>query len=328
MAARRQSEKPADKVLRTALEKAYAARSKLFYTRIQEEGLDALLAKVEAVRAGNLKWELDKFGVSAAAMKRIQALNIPAHQVFCHPQILQQTPALLRYYRNLAALSHKGLSQLREANTGNREQRWLCLARPLNGILSKIVEDLPSFSVVAARDVMLAEIGTEVQGTWVNLIGSGAAANVRKMIQDFAVRHALCKAVEESAVRVGSKKRRQKALVLVNGWRIVFAAEPDVGIHDASGTLKCAIEIKGSMDRAGAQTRYGEAKKSFQKALRENPRCETIYLASVFTEAVLNQIRDDGQVRKTYNLIDILDDPKQQEVFLNEIFRFIIRLEY
>lgn len=175
---------------------------------------------------------------------------------------------------------------------------------------------------------MLAEIGTEVQGSWVNLIGSGAARKVQKMFEDFAIQHKISVRVDETVVRSGRKKRRQKSILLVNGWRLVFAAEPDVGVYDPSGILKAAIEIKGSMDRAGAQTRYGEAKKSFAKALRENPRCETIYLASVFTKAVVNQIRDDGQVRKTFNLIDVFDNTERRKDLLDEIFKFIIRLDY
>lgn len=82
------------------------------------------------------------------------------------------------------------------------------------------------------------------------------------------------------------------------------------------------------MDKAGAQTRYGEAKKSFGKALNENPRCETIYLASCFTKSVLDQIKKDGQVRNTYNLIDILQDQKRREKFLDEIFKYQIRISY
>ena len=81
------------------------------------------------------------------------------------------------------------------------------------------------------------------------------------------------------------------------------------------------------MDKAGAQTRYGEAKKSFGKALSVNPRCETIYLASCFTEAVLKQIETDGQVRKTYNLVDLLEAPTKRRKFLEELFRFLIRVQ-
>jgi hypothetical protein len=74
------------------------------------------------------------------------------------------------------------------------------------------------------------------------------------------------------------------------------------------------------------QTRYGEAKKSFGKALRENPRCETIYLGSCFTEAVKEQIEQDGQVRRTYNLIDIIDNEAKRNEFMIEIFKHQIRI--
>lgn len=82
------------------------------------------------------------------------------------------------------------------------------------------------------------------------------------------------------------------------------------------------------MDKAGAQTRYGEAKKSFGKALIENPRCETIYLASCFTKSLLDQVKQDGQVRKIFNLIDIMQDEKKKYEFLEELFKYQIRLTY
>lgn len=106
----------------------------------------------------------------------------------------------------------------------------------------------------------------------------------------------------------------------------MFADEPDVAIRDKKNTLRVAIEIKGSMDKAGAQTRYGEAKKSFGKALKEHGQCETIYLASCFTEAVNEQIKADAQVRKVFNLIEIMDEADKREEFLKEIFVHQIRI--
>lgn len=50
------------------------------------------------------------------------------------------------------------------------------------------------------------------------------------------------------------------------------------------------------MDKAGAQTRLGEAKKSFAKAKAENAHCNTIYLASCFTDAVLSQLKTEREV--------------------------------
>lgn len=106
----------------------------------------------------------------------------------------------------------------------------------------------------------------------------------------------------------------------------MFADEPDIGIYDDKGILRVAIEIKGSMDKAGAQTRYGEARKSFGKALRKNGQCETIYLASCFTDSVVEQIKADAQVRKIFNLVDILASEKEARKFLDELFRHQIRM--
>ncbi|MFQ5706913.1 MAG: XcyI family restriction endonuclease [bacterium] len=75
------------------------------------------------------------------------------------------------------------------------------------------------------------------------------------------------KSIEEVSTTIAGKKRKQRVIRLTNDWRIIFSSEPDVAIRDNQQILQVAIEIKGSMDKAGAQTRYGEAKKSFGKAL-------------------------------------------------------------
>jgi len=116
---------------------------------------------------------------------------------------------------------------------------------------------------------------------------------------------------------------RPRLFQLRNGWTIEFASEPDVAFNDAEGVKQIAIEIKGSLDTAGAQTRYGEAKKSFAKQIAENPRCHTIYLASSFTDAVIKQIEADGQVRDWVNLTSVLVDPEEQLRFLERLFYIV-----
>ena len=64
-------------------------------------------------------------------------------------------------------------------------------------------------------------------------------------------------------------------------------------------------------------------KKSFQKQLGENPRCHTVYLASCFTDAIIDQINADGQVRDWFNLTSILCDERQRNVFLERIFYLV-----
>jgi hypothetical protein len=317
-----------DEILVQALEKAYASRSRLFYKKIHSKNVDNLLKKVENLDTSSIEWDYDGLNISRSALQKAKELNISPHEIFCHPDILTSYPELTDYYRNIAALSQKGLSQILSGRGLTSKERPLAISKIINAIISQVIENEKSFSKNSTNKVLFAELGSEIQGTWVNIIGSGAAKQVEQLILDFANRKRIIKSVRTVSVKRGSKKRKQQVIKLTNNWEIIFSSEPDIAIRDSDKMLQVAIEIKGSMDKAGAQTRYGEAKKSFGKALSENPRCETIYLASCFTTSVLDQIKQDGQVRKTYNLIDILQDENQRNGFLDEIFKYLIRIKY
>ena len=89
--------------------------------------------------------------------------------------------------------------------------------------------------------------------------------------------------------------------------------------------LICVIEIKGSTDKAGAQTRLGETKKSFTKAKLENPRCHTIFLPSVLTPAVEKQLKTEREIDQVFDLLAILKDEEKRAAFLEELFKFHLR---
>jgi hypothetical protein len=311
-----------------ALKKTYALRSKLFFKRIESQNPRKWRATVEGIDGSSLQWDLDQLGIQRSAAEKVKNAGTPYHYVFCHPDVLRSHPELEEYYRNLTALSRKGFNQLFAGQKVVGDERRNMIARAFNEILSEAMEAWPKFSPDLLRDVICAELGTEIQGTWVNLIGKGAAKVVETMLEDFAKQKDFVKQVLVEKVKIEGKLRSRRSIVLKNGWRIVFSPEPDVGVYDPKGVIRVAIEIKGSMDKAGAQTRYGEAKKSFGKALKANPRCETIYLGSVFTDAVNQQIEANGQVRKTFDLVDILADERAKNALLDEIFKYQIRLNY
>jgi hypothetical protein len=101
--------------------------------------------------------------------------------IFCHPSVLKQDTDLLEYYRNLAALSQKGLSQilsgrLPKSHKGDSREKYRVIVRILNQIISSVVVDAKGFSLSLAQNTILSEIGAEIQGTWVNMIGQGAKA--------------------------------------------------------------------------------------------------------------------------------------------------------
>jgi hypothetical protein len=120
----------------------------------------------------------------------------------------------------------------------------------------------------------------------------------------------------------------ENCLVLKSGTRIIFGFEPDVECRSASGELLCVIEIKGSADTAGAQSRLGETKKSFTKAKLENARCVTIFLPSVVTPAVERQLRTERDIDKVFNLLEIFKNRTKRAEFLTELLKFILREKF
>ena len=306
-----------DLPLKEALVKAYSARARLFHGGVIGARMRDIFAEIDAFDPSGLDWNgPESIGIDSRSFERIKSKGISPHLVFGHPDILLKNPRLVAYYRNLVAISQKGMSQLglpvarfeRNQPSQMSKEVSLLLAQTFNRIISSVIENLPNFDLGGGRDVVFAEIGTELQGTWNNAIGKGASKSVEDMFARYLERE-----------KRGSKEGPGK-FILNNHWRIVFGTEPDILFTDPVGIEKIVIEIKGSLDRAGAQTRYGETKKSFAKSLKKNPRCYTIYLASCFTSAVSDQIKADGQVSESVNLTSVLYDPAEQERFLKRLF--------
>jgi hypothetical protein len=311
--------------LRGSLEEAYKSRALLFRAELEKRGLNTLVAVVRDLDASGLSWDDPVLGISTAARAKVLDARVPLHWVFCHPEILSGCPNAIEYYRLLAALPAKGLGQVVKGFRG--QHRIAAKIRAVNTHISAILDESRGFSLDGMRDLMFAEVGSEIQGTWVNLVGQGAAQHLREILEEVARQRGLVDRVETAKTAQGDKTVALRTIHLRKGWSIVFGSEPDVSIFDPQGVIQCAMEIKGSMDVSGAQTRYGEAKKSFAKALKVNPRCETIYLFSCMTPSVQQQIRDDGEVRKTYNLTDIFVNEAERDRFLDEVFHHIIRVE-
>jgi len=267
-------------ILHDALVKSYTARALLFHEKVEASGIDLLIAEVEAIDGSKLRWDAG-LGVTNSASQRVNEMN----------QLLFSTI---------------GWESRRSSNIDASKAREICVA--LNAIISGVIDETENYTLDLGRRVALAEIGTEIQGTWANVIGRGAA----KAVEQIIAHHLDSKAIGQRA--------SDGSYELNNGWRIVVASEPDIAFYDADGTVRVAIEIKGSLDKAGARTRYGQAKKSFAKAIGANPRCHTIYLASCFTDAVMEQIKADGEVREYFNLTSIVYDEDERERFIARLF--------
>jgi hypothetical protein len=174
-----------------ALIKSYVARAKLFYSILQKKNINKLSLRIKDCIIKEISWDVKKIGISDKAFSIIKKASIGPEQIFCHPEILNECPELVEYYRNLAALSQKGFNQilsgkLSKLSKGDNRERYQLIAETLNKLISSVITDIDNFTLALAKEAVIAEIGTEIQGTWVNIIGKGAAKAVEEIIYDYA----------------------------------------------------------------------------------------------------------------------------------------------
>jgi len=308
-----------DKHLLDALTKTYIARAQLIHKGVQASKIDLLMAEIDDIEGKSLDWREGGLGVTKSAMKKVLDAGGCLHQVFAHPDVLSTRPHLIAYYRNIVTISKKGIGQILFATqrfesghkTAMPRDDAKAMAAILNRIVSGVIDSMEDYSVGLSRQAVLAEIGAQLQGTYNNMIGKRAAKAVRSLLHEYVCGEGI------GTCSTGGP------IELTNGWRIIFGSEPDVAFYDRGGLKQIAIEIKGSLDISGVQTRYGEAKKSFAKQIAENTRCHTIYLASCYTDAVIEQIQRDGQVREWFNLTSILYDETEKKRFLGRLFHIV-----
>ena len=312
--------------LQNELVQRYLKRSALFWKFSREARFARWQKDVRAAAWKTLTWDCSKFGITSEGKAAAERLGFSPTEVFAHPEVVREKPELFDYYRLLACVSNKGLGQIRaklglhRKNFDSPEEFCLRLCVLINRFMCNALERTASANREALIRTMFAEAGSEWQGTWVNQIGELAAQEIEKIIANFAqANHLVDDARTEAAADEGN------VLILKSGASIRFGAEPDVEFRNPKKELVCVIEIKGSADKAGAQTRLGETKKSFTKAKRQNPRCVTIFVPSVLTPAVEEQLRSERDIDKIFNLLEVCHDKAEQLRFLNELFKFILR---
>ena len=205
------------------------------------------------------------------------------------------------------------------------KDRALRLTGVLNAYISSIIDGDPKFSLESIHFGALMNFGTQVNGSWRNEIGKEGTRRVKEFILTHFIEKNLVKEIitkDETIsppVKIVPPIDNVQTFTVKNGYKIAFASEPDISIIDPSGSLGGAVEIKAGIDPAGALERYGAAKKSFDKALRENKACTTVYLASCITEGVKKVMVDDRLVKQDFNLTKIFVAESARNEFLQYV---------
>jgi len=304
----------------------YTLRAVFYVQRSRELARAWSPARLSPAEKRSLDWDnWHQMGVSSAAWELAQKTGIDPSTVFCHPHLFARLPACLAYYAQAAALSKKGISALVRARRpgGARNADPALRVRVVNEHISRLIESEPGFLTSRAAPLRTMSFGAEVNGSWRNRIGRIGSALVKKLI----LNHFLGSSRVARFVTTNRRKTRHvprdlddlKTIVLVNGYTIEFASEPDVSIRSPDGTLDVAMEVKAGLDPAGALERYGACKKSFDRAFEENRAVHTIYLASCMTPAVKRAIESDRLVRAVYDLEEIISSADKRREFLNEL---------
>jgi hypothetical protein len=329
----------------------YRLRSTFFYHKMKEYNVLAFPSLVANLFAVEHLYNWDEranWGIGEDAFDFIsQHQNFKLIQVFCHPKVLREHPALLAYYRNIAALSQKSVSYLtgisvtkHETHPDTRQSlsdlQILTLARLFNEHISLIIDSsIQSFSEQELQGLLLISTGAQIDGAWRNAIGEEAEKVVQSLLVKEAVERKLLHALfprSSTLIELYTSERLEeflgnirlyRGIMLTNQTSLLFSSEPDISLVGKQGTTIGMIEVKGGTDPAGALERYGAAKKSFEQTLRSSPGAKTILTASCITKEVQERIVQDTTISYYFNLTEIITSTAAYNQFMQLVFSIL-----
>ncbi len=290
------------------------AKSKLFHRLLHKWQLVEIAEEIETLQGEKYEWDCQKLGINERAWQKVIHRGVKPVQVFTHPKVLRENPKRIVYYRMLAMVSQKSMSNLGFAVENWETGRWteiseeqaLKLACHLNEIISEIIcED----EQIIERELDLwrgMAAGAQAQGTWQNIKGTRAEQQIYDLVRGFIA-------------NLGSEGKRKGEFVMHDGRRIVLRKDPDIAVY-RSDKIEAAAEIKGGIDPAGALERLGAALKTLERIQRKCPEASLILVAprSAMTRAFLEELKQRPQIY-LFALEDLLTSEQEQQRFLHAL---------
>ena len=262
--------------------------------------------------------------ISQNAWDYVTSCGFDPKLVFAHPQLLRQNPRISEYFRGMALLPRKRVTDLvgsvdsweRLQPTVNvAEAKSLEVARLYNAVISSIIERATDWTLENGYRNIIANMGIGLDGTMRNVIGQDAEQVIKGRIREWLHDNKL----------IVQQNDQKTQFVLPKGYSMRYGSEPDIEFARADGgesPIVATIEIKGGKDSAGALERLGAIQKSFE----ETPAgCTNVLIAGVITAEMGERLTDLGIV-KTYLLDNLVDNESEWLEFLNEVFHYTIRI--
>ncbi len=259
-------------------------------------------------RAAKWDWDLADLGIDVDAWNKVIHRGIKPVLVFAHPQVLQQVPGAVAYYRMLAIVSQKSMQQMgRSEDTfsvgrhiisleeGRRDpgpQEAQKLARWFNYIISPLIN---SHAILREEELWLwrgMSAGSQADGSWRNRKGKEAENILWTWLS-----HVL---------RLQGWKPRDHSSWQKNEMIVERAPEPDIQVR-RHNEMVAAVEVKGGKDPAGVLERIGAAVKTLQRIKDEHPAAATVLVLR--RDAVTEAARQEWhRLRSSINAVFFLED--------------------
>ena len=299
-------------------------RSALISERIRQR-TDLTLREIITQYQGTLDFfPLDDFMISGQAWRHAASSGIDRKLVFAHPELLRKHPTVSQYYRGLALLPRKRVSDIAGSvdswESGSRkapipEQRSKDVARLYNAVISSIIEGASNWTLENGYRNIIATMGIGLDGTFRNIIGRDAEDLIRNRIKSWL----------ESRQLIIERNDEETEFHMPNGYSMRYGSEPDIRFQRELNEMPqtvATIEIKGGKDPASALERLGAMQKSFEET---PPGCVNILIAGVITPEMESRLENMG-VSKVFLLDDLAHDGQDWFDFLNEVFHYTVRI--
>lgn len=299
-------------------------RSEVIAQRIRQR-TDLALRQIIAEFPEELTFEpLDYLMISQAAWDHVTSSGFDPKLVFAHPSLLGQHPRASAYYRGIALLPRKRVTELAGAvdswedgarTTAVREAQALRVARLYNAVISSIIEGSIGWTLENGYRNIIANMGIGLDGTVRNIIGQDAEHLIKTRIREWL----------DSQGLIVQRNEEQTQFQLTNGYSMRYGSEPDVEFSqlvNAEPRIVATIEIKGGRDPAGALERLGAIQKSFEAT---PPNCVNILIAGVVTSQMQERLDNLG-VDRVFMLDQLSNDAGYWVEFLNEVFHYTVRI--
>ena len=298
-------------------------RSSVIAERVRQRTDLELRGIIEGFKEDLTFVPLDQLAISEQAWNHVTESGFDPKMAFAHPSLLSQHPRTSEYYRGIALLSRKRVSEIAVSvdswESGARafvsETQSVNVARLYNTVISSIIEGATGWTLENGYRNIIANMGIGLDGTVRNLIGRDAEQLIKGRITGWLERRQL----------IAQRNADATQFVLPGGYAMRYGSEPDIQFQLTANnetSLVATIEIKGGKDAAGALERLGAVQKSFEET---PPNCANFLIAGIITPEMAQRLDSIGVVRR-YLLDDLIRDGEPWIGFLNEVFHYTVRI--